>query len=349
MKTIEEIFDEIIKNDQVSYMYYYDVKPSKYGSFRELLKDAEGFHNEYFKLGEKACLLDDKLMNEFRKKHSVYLYFLGLYLYDNIPTITESIDNKILANGKNINFRYIWYLTSLYHDYFFDIEEYPEKFSAFIEKQELNFLTGLRIQNKCIPSKITGVINNYNLYKYHLNIRLYTHRERSPFEDHGIIAGMAFYQIMEKLHSLNINKVIDKRIVFYEQNMINVIPKIAYALIGHNIFQKSPNDDEANKYRYFGLCKLIRKKPLVKLKRHPLLFLLDLVDTIDPFKVLNGNIDSALSKHICINSHRNKLDISSFGIKEDKLSWLINTEPEQKGKTIKQIVFTKHGQHIVTE
>jgi hypothetical protein len=66
----------------------------------------------------------------------------------------------------------------------------------------------------------------------------------------------------------------------------------AWTIICHHIRSAEETSDTAERYRSFGLSNLITKegKPLIHLDKHPLLFLLCLVDTIEPIKkFITGN------------------------------------------------------------
>lgn len=323
--SINNIFDDIVEKKR--YHYYSKFNYTQYNNFNDIVNNAKTFHQAYFELGNKDILLGPEMQEE-RYQHVLFVYFLGIYIYEGIPIIKKKIDNTINAKDTNntIDFKYVWFLLSLYHDMFFDLDcEKNKKMSTeekrlreFINDNQIKIDSTLLSEKACVPTQIIGKIKEYNEFKCKFNKR----KEGEVFYDHGIAGGFAFFIQMTKLF-----KKPKHELIFSEANKNNVVPKIAGALMGHNIFLRTSNMDknETIKYKDCNLKCLITDEPIIKFEEHPFLFLLTLVDTIDPFKICNMNVKEALSKKINIDNIKRTLDISDLGIKEKDLWWLIKT------------------------
>ena len=81
-------------------------------------------------------------------------------------------------------------------------------------------------------------------------------------------------------------------LIFGDPILNNHIACAAWTIICHNIWVHKRGTCEAKKYEEIGLNELIHNKTdkrFIQLKEHPLLFLLCLVDTIEPVKELERN------------------------------------------------------------
>lgn len=145
--------------------------------------------------------------------------------------------------------------------------------------------------------------------------------------DHGILGG---YMLFNNLVKNYVNKmanepnktefIVDDRHCSIEQ--ISLFAYMADCIVSHNIFFPNPSDKGI--YREYGLNELTKYHKPVKFKSNPLLFLLYLVDSIDPIKYFeqktNLKYDEIL-KSIKIDfpsCNTIKLSISNlFGIKDE--------------------------------
>lgn len=109
--------------------------------------------------------------------------------------------------------------------------------------------------------------------------------------DHGFAGGYMLYQSLKKLHYSNaadsIKSPVDKNKLIWSPEFFQWynVPS-AWAIICHNIWTAAAGTGTADKYESLGLGNLIfaEDDSPVRHKNHPLLFLLDFVDTIDPYK-----------------------------------------------------------------
>ena len=114
--------------------------------------------------------------------------------------------------------------------------------------------------------------------------------------DHGILGG---YMLFDRLVKKYINKManVTNKTDFSankRQYLIEQIPLFAYmadCIVSHNIF--FPNFGDEDLYKEYGLDELVKYTKPVKFNSNPVLFLLYLVDSIDPIKYFeqNGKLD----------------------------------------------------------
>jgi hypothetical protein len=132
-----------------------------------------------------------------------------------------------------------------------------------------------------------------NYYEYRLKeFRVY---------DHGIVGGYIFYDVMCKSYCRSFLTKDEGTIFSFSKNnryfIIEQLPLFAYiadCIVSHNVFfSDSSSIDNYNKYE----IKSIDSKKGISISENPLLFLLELVDTIDPIKYFlktNISVDEIL-------------------------------------------------------
>ena len=88
-------------------------------TLREVFEYPESFINETFVSGHKHKLMDRNAqapnISDARAAHSISAYFMGFILADGL--LRNVLDNFCEVDGDKFSFSYVWYLTSLYHDY----------------------------------------------------------------------------------------------------------------------------------------------------------------------------------------------------------------------------------------
>lgn len=236
---------------------------------------AVDFIHSYFRAGEKESVIDQTINEDkLRPLHSLSAFFLGLLL-------------KPLFNfyGYKPDFKYLWFLACLYHDY-----------GYFIENDKENYSPGLFPLNRLLT---TLKITNYNLLntnsdkhfkkclieKYYL----YCQKERQ-FINHGIVGGLLIYDRLkenfEKIRTkaLELNPKIDPdnfcfKGLHWSSDHDVYYKKVANSILAHNIWYASDFETKES-YRQYGLDALIieNEMPFSK-ESDPFLFLLVLADT----------------------------------------------------------------------
>lgn len=245
---------------------YYNYLPTP--SIEELFMNngtAESFVKEYFAGGDKLGVFNQGSLGlDNRWIHTVSVYLLGIYLADALSINLYTEDAR--GDKKRL---YMWYLTCLYHDYGYTIENAPIKFPP-------KGLTIHQLFEKC---------NGRNYYRSRngefsdmVRLRYYNYfRNEYHKINHGIIGGLLLYdQLLNHFNrKLNGNKeYIDEfNNLYYSTNQKENFAQCANAIIAHNMwFNKFPIKEltlnDGQKYTY----------------KDWLTALLVLCDTIEPLK-----------------------------------------------------------------
>lgn len=145
LKSLKEIYEEIA-NDKKRWSYYQNNTLSLNNAWKDK-GSANKFIHEYFKNGGKEVFNLKSPIGSLggsheRDIHTVSLYILGIYLSENLNW------NKANTMCQR-NFLFLWYLTCLYHDMGYKIEENVELVKAygtldkFMKEQEIDGETNL--------------------------------------------------------------------------------------------------------------------------------------------------------------------------------------------------------------
>jgi tellurite resistance-related uncharacterized protein len=239
------------------------------------------------------------------------------------------------------DFRYLWFLTCLFHDYGYIIESNTEKYP--IESTKLETLCEkLKISNKNFllskwkPKFIPLIYERDTVLCYFEYCR---QKKSEPFINHGYVSSILLYDRLIKNFE-------QKRKRFKKSEKINGTPKYfvyknlewsvsdkvfyreaAEAVLAHNIWHCTEKEDE-EKYKEFNLDNLIDigdiKKKRISHINFPLLFLLHLADNLDPVKAFpNFNIKCLLEK-IAFKKIENGFKIEILDCCLDPNNWFGN-------------------------
>lgn len=278
---METLYEKIVGIEQEQWDYNYCDPNLRMSPHNFEYKDQRNFIKEFIGKAGKANLLESPLsvkdVSLNRSKHIVSTFFLGILIYQKTKI------KEYLSLGKNPPkykiFPFLWFLTCLFHDIGYHYEENSQKyFKSMLNidsiKNKFNVEYDLLTQNiENIPKDIFQCINNYFLFK----------REIYKMLDHGIIAGINFFDKLEKNRLCRHKKLEEGR---NDTELWGSYLDSQYALASaiiaiHNIWLPKKEDEEI--YRSYNLDNLINRK--IYLQEAPLLFLLGLVDTIDPVKL----------------------------------------------------------------
>ena len=210
---------------------------------------------------------------DYRIKHILFSFGMGLVFAD-FADLTTKIGEKYtycqyeIENNNNDNFLYAWLTVCLYHDfgYYVNRKKYSEisNISEILKKLRKNIFKSTSVSRY-----------NFELYQEYYKERFKVNKSDGNFEigDHGILGGMFLYDLMKK-----------RKFCEY----CPLCADICFCIMEHNIWKK--NED----YPLSSLYHLIDKSNFVKinLQKEPLLFLLSLVDTIEPIKKFSKCKDS---------------------------------------------------------
>lgn len=281
---------------------YYKNRPNDLPTFSVDECFAKDFIQNYFNLGEKKHIFDflDELAE--RNLHTVLTFFIGIMLKEGL--LKDKFAKATLFQEGNENiFLYCWFITCLFHDYGYIIENNKEKYPPN-EYDLVKIRKKLKIANKFDYIYNTKKYDRETVGKYFNYIK--STRGRL---DHGIIGGYLLYDKLIKNFNLCYKKAKDDdpnisresftyKDLEWSESDFQLYAEFANAILAHNIWLAYKPADK-KKYKEYWLEKLIINKPedRVSPSTHPLLFLLALADSIEPTKrIPTCNPESLLQK-----------------------------------------------------
>ena len=310
-QNLYQVLHEIYK-DSSQWKYYRGNR----GNYNKDFLSAEFsalFIQQYFIAGQKSILTESLYKLEpLRQIHTVSTFFLGLYLYRFL---------KVSNHRKyKPSFKYLWFLTCLYHDFGYIIEKgidrnWTDKLEYDIyEYEDLE----IPIELKPYYSDVK-IIKKYSEYRHNI--------------DHGIEGGRKLYDLLKKNYDNHRNEwacqnnvepqddfLYYNKIWFRKQHE-KYYAEAALNIMLHNIW--FANDCiHIKEYLKNDLKQLINKR-LKFTYSAALLFVLAFADTIEPIKKIiketdgekhNVNQDKnpykKLLESISIFNENNKLKLS---------------------------------------
>ena len=293
MKNLLESYEWIFKRKK-KWKYYNRLKID-YSPFDE--NNAWRFIEDYYKAGEKGRVFSPHISQvNIRPPHSISVFFLGILLKD---IIIKNADEHEF----DPDFRYLWFLTSLFHDYACILEN-DKKFAkrnniADLKKMKEHFQ--INSENDILDNAFNGkfslkLINSYSNY-----------RIAEKKIDHGITGGLLLYKGLKDNYEAMYKERLEKHSsakhehfkhkgLLWSECQFDNFRRIAKAIIYHNIWFCYKGNDSLEKfknnkkiYNDKGLSDLIIETEIDFEKKHrptedPFLFLLILSDTIEPIK-----------------------------------------------------------------
>lgn len=317
--TLKELYDKSVKDSQ-KWDYYggscftYDMLSNSEQCRRficqMIMKGGKDDHY-LFKCIEK--------LDPIRFQHIVSCFLGGFIFYSGFPCIRDSIKktlDKLLSSGKkkekeeknekeidNKRFAYIWFLICLFHDLGYAIENdgiaLPEKI--------INSLPNRPLYIPKIYSK-----RNINRYKKYRECRW-------KVKDHGIYGGEIFFFEMCELRK---KKEKENSDLYWGKKMEKIYAYAAWIIQCHNIFYIKKGDENECCYEHYKLDSFVVDSVSrhILWKKHSLLFLFCLIDTIEPIKV-SGKTDILDKVKVEYNSSMITLDLSALE-NNDKTKYL---------------------------
>ena len=295
-KSLWDIYDEIMQ-DSSKWNYFSDLHPTQ--SSQDLFSgtNALEYIKSTFTIGGKSSALDianDKRfeMNQYRSNHTLSAYLLGIALQEKMHIDMRELPK--ISNEPRKNFLYFWSLTCLYHDFAFSLEEatckdgneyivHMKSLSQF--EKYFNIRYSL---SQYTPD--AELIKNY--YRYIV--------ERHGHVDHGIAGATLFcnamlseYYRVKELCGIKGKESFEYNGKRYSKEFEKHVVLISNTIAKHNMWRSSKSTEED--YRAYKLNELIPtdgKYSVLSLDnpsendKEKLLFLLGLVDTLEPIKNL---------------------------------------------------------------
>lgn len=312
-------------------------------------KESMDFIKEYFGLGRKEDILSENEMEGFKKsgkhRHTVSLYFLGVLLKDVFnKKIEDYLKQTINFGCNNYYYTYTWFVCCLFHDMAWNLEKEKLKVvggenfedlfdNIFIEKFKIenHFYKHIYINGKKIVFQYS-----FDLFKKYLYYR-YDHKREI---EHGIVAGILLYDRLIKNYNNKWrqckNSMVDscytEEYFSYNDRVWRKEHKDHFAYIAdcissHNIW----NSEDKELYLKYGLKDLIIENDnLIEFDKNPLLFMLAILDTIEPVKFFEKYSSDDVWRNIDISYNAN-----SIKIKIDSLFFINYTKWFDKIRTLK--------------
>ena len=274
------------------------------------------FIEDFFEISKKENILNDfkiEIDDLSRPIHTNSVYFLGALFYEklNLKELEEYERNDLSKQ-----FYFIWFLSALVHDFYHDKERKQEAFPEINEdinsiKVENKLLAYIKENKKILEKnekneKLFKTIPNY--FKYRL---------RDGKLDHGITTGIKLFDSLEKNRKVRKEQVengVENSILYWGDDLTPLYAQASLSIAMHNIWSSGEKEEIKEKYRNLGLESLITGESdifPISIKDNPLLFLLGLVDTIEPIKTFNCVEPQYVLENILIDFDKNKITISN--------------------------------------
>lgn len=290
MKTLRKLYEEISANNH-RWSYYQNAFFVIDGKWDEN-GEAISFIESYFDFAGKRKCFEDKYLTrnhryiEKRAPHIISTFLLGVYLFEcfGIDINTRDINN--------MNFKYYWFLTCLYHDIGYAYEK-----KRICEHLMMLQMDGLEVLQEICDIQYTHnrVFRTYSrdYIDLYLRGRSMCRNGSDGVIDHGIVGGLLLYDKLRRQFAAAWENRTDQshtRQSFYIQDECRELhlsnehyeayAKAADAIIAHNIFVRTLNE-YIDKYDKQNKLKKVSGRISID---NTLCFILSIADTIEPMK-----------------------------------------------------------------
>lgn len=233
------------------------------------------FIRRYFIRSGKEDVIDQfsvKIEALKNASHTTSIFFLGVILYYN-TNLKDKVFKGVNPPGYKV-FPFLWFMTSLFHDYAYQYEFDQESQNKILDLESLK--KELDIANFLLDIKITGTSKKlFSCCREYFRYR----REVMNVVDHGILAGAYLYDRLIKIREAK--EAGNNDSLFWEKALEKQYALSSASIATHNIWL--PKKEREEQYKAYNLEYLINFTP-IKIKDFPLLYILGIVDTIDPIK-----------------------------------------------------------------
>ncbi|RIJ45276.1 hypothetical protein D1614_23550 [Maribellus luteus] len=276
MKSIKDYISEL---SQTEWDYYSEIEYRELENpFTSRLSHKQ-FVIDYFKRSGKNKVLEfldyipERKLDNNRVKHTNSIFFLGILLYNKTNLYNEFFENLNTAEYRR--FPFLWFLACLFHDFGFTVENDETAINGINNISDLKQKYSI---NNCLlqtnPKEVNQIL--FKEIENYFNYRI----SESKVIDHGIFAGLYFFDCLIKIRKKKIQQ--NDSSLFWGKELEEQYAQIATAIATHNIWL--PKNDQHDIYKKYQLQKLIDNfKPII-FNDFPLLYVLGIVDTIDPMK-----------------------------------------------------------------
>lgn len=292
---------------QEDWDYYYEISNRKLKHpFNSRRSHKQFIKNYFYRAGKEQVFefikfLPNEKLNNDRLKHTSSIFFLGVLL-----KTKTSIHDRVLTDINKPGygeFPFIWFLTCLFHDFAFTVEDDEDTISKVETFDDL--LRHYNIRDNLLK---TDYYNNEffptNLVKNYFRYRRIDHGKL----DHGILGGMYLYHKLLKIREEKFNR--RENDLYWGEDLITQYAQACYAIAVHNIW--IPKKENYPLYLKYDLNSLVENYKPISLDEFPLLFILGIVDTIDPIKIFQEvNLKpSEIMNNVMFEFHQNQISIS---------------------------------------
>ena len=195
MRTLHEMYEDLISNTEK--WSYYQNPPHLCCDVLSDVNKSFNFIEEYFSLGRKKALFDDKYIKQNidiikgRSQHIVSTYLLGIIIAESFGFDLNKRDDN------NVNLKYLWFLACLYHDigYVYEETHSCENLREVREKRliALREICGIKYcEHDEFRTYERRVVNLY------LKNRAKCTAKDMGKMDHGIVGGLMLYDRLRK-------------------------------------------------------------------------------------------------------------------------------------------------------
>ncbi len=281
------ILDSYTNLDEKIWDYYNSINPdasliNPFSEYGDHLINHKNFIEKYFGFSGKRKILDDFKKyfptNYERAIHTNSVFFFGILLRENTLLKVKLFNDEKSKLDYPI-FPFLWFLSILFHDHAMGIEDESKNYLNKINSvEDIYKMLGIRYKLLEVKKKITP--NLINLVPNYFHYRRYSSKKI----DHGILAGIYFYDRLVKIRKENA-KIADSTLK-WDASIEEYYHLAATAIACHNIWTTSKKSAYEADYIKFELQKLIVPDfEEISVDNFPLLFLFGLVDSIDPVKI----------------------------------------------------------------
>lgn len=313
----QNLFDSF-KEIEDSY-YSIAIEPEKLFPVQNNMNKCCAFIRSHFQHGRKAKALDFPFENEYiengKHQHTVALYLLGLHLKERFEEgIKADLQKKITGLNKWYDFKYTWYLTSLYHDAASCAENTSRTPELHLWMDENDIW--------CTPYEYCPCKHGVSLTRFDFKLiaNYYRYRaEACQVQEHGITGGLLLFDKLKK----NFDKKTEEKQwnwskhnehhdngLSWRRTHLDHFAYIADAIICHNLWMAHDKDVQ-KVYREHGLEPLIITDKNSRLSRvdYPLQYMLCLLDTIEPVKRFNDLSPREVLENVSIQMPSSEIEI----------------------------------------
>ena len=252
------------------------------------------FIEKYLNLGRKKEILehfDFDLIKFDRATHTNSVFFLGCLLYDKLKL---KVKIKFYRSDNRDEFQFIWFLTSLVHDFGYKVEQDKDNFPQITkEVNSIEVTHNLFYYKNTSDEELKLAYDRYenNTKKLLDNISIYYEKRFNGRDgkkgkiDHGIYAGLKLFDALVK------NRIIRKEQndddLYWGKELEEFYAVASFSIAIHNIRR-----DE----------KIEQTKPLkFSIDKEPFIFLFGLADTIEPTKTFDDYYSKYVLENIMID------------------------------------------------